>query len=253
MSVHDKPRHAVLRGAMTHVQPRRLAHPMRARADVNAASDRAVTVKDATLHRDPTSDDAGYAKGREEGHAAGLEQGLSDAKQRVERAMLAARQEFEQLATRRLQDFGAEATARLSQLERLLAGLEPAVTKRLLELETDAVALAYAAVCRILGEQAVQPQGIARVVRQGIEQLRGSELLEIRMNERDLHALSSEEQGRRLQASVPQVKWVADAGVEAGGCIVETTAGRLDARLDTQLDALRSLWTQPRDEGMATR
>ena len=31
----------------------------------------------------------------------------------------------------------------------------------------------------------------------------------------------------------------------AGGCLIDTTAGGLDARLDTQLAALRKLWLAP--------
>ena len=37
---------------------------------------------------------------------------------------------------------------------------------------------------------------------------------------------------------VQQLHLVADEGIAQGGCVVETTVGRLDARLDRQLDAI---------------
>lgn len=238
MSGVKKRPEGVLRGAPTHAQPRQLPR---------APRQGAAAIGGAPVVAPAGEFDAGYQHGLEQGRAAGLQEGLQGAQQRIDDAMRAARQEFEQVAGRRLQEFKSEADARLSQLQRLIAAFDVAAARRLVELESDAIALAYAAVCKLLGEQAAHASTIAALVQRAMAQLRGSTLLAVRMNERDLRALASDEQGRRLQTATPQVQWIADPAVTLGGCLVDTTAGTLDARLDTQLTALRSLWSVPPD------
>lgn len=241
MTTTDKRRHGVLRGAVTHAQPRHLARPLKPSSEGAAPGGRDSNAPGHALAR-TASMDPGYALGLEAGRAAGMQQGLEGAQQRVDEAMRAARQEFEQVAGQRLQEFKTEAGARLAHLERILAGLEAATAKRVAELESDAIALAYGAVCKILGDRACDAPTVAAIVQQGMAQLPGSTLLTVRMNEADLRALLGDEQGRRLQAAAPQVKWIADPAVATGGCLFDTAAGSLDARLETQLMALRALW-----------
>ncbi len=235
MNTAKKRGDGVLRGAATYAQPRHLPRSPRHAGGGAAAVAR------------PAAADADYRLGLEQGREAGLREGLQDAQQRVDDAVRTARQEFEQVASQRLQEFKTEAGARLAQLERMLAGFEASTARRVAELESDAIALAYGAVCKLLGDQAADVATIAAIVQQGMAQLRGSTLLAVRMNEGDLRALLGDEHGRRLQAAAPQVKWLADAAVTTGGCLIDTTAGSLDARLETQLSALRALWLTPPD------
>jgi flagellar biosynthesis/type III secretory pathway protein FliH len=68
----------------------------------------------------------------------------------------------------------------------------------------------------------------------------------LRLHPADL-ALVERERPRLIARLAPSVelRLVADEVVGRAGCIVETAAGRLDARLATQLDALeRALGTQ---------
>jgi flagellar assembly protein FliH len=234
----------VLRGVATHANPRHL--PRSPRQGFVPASPVVHAAVDAAP---PTPAQAGYREGLELGRAAGLQQGLEGAQQRVDEAVKAARVEFEEAAKQRLEQFKAEAGARLAQLEQLLAAFESASARRVAELESDAIALAYGAVCKVLGTQAASPAAIAGLVQQAMAQLRGSAIVAVRMNERDLRALLNDDQGRRLRAAAPQVEWIADAAVAAGGCLVDTTAGSLDARLETQLAALQALW---RGDGAGT-
>ena len=237
MSAPKKHDDWVLRGAGTHALPRHLPRSPR---HVFAAS---TPVVHATLGTAPaTPGEAGYQEGVELGRAAGLQQGLEGAQRRVDDAVTAARRDFEEKAGRRLQEFQAEANARIGQLDKLLAAFDAATASRIADLEADAIALAYGAVCKVLGAQAGMPAAVAGLVQQALAQLRGSAIIAVRLNERDLRVLMGDEQGRRLKASAPQVEWVTDASVAAGGCLVDTTAGGLDARLETQLSALLGLW-----------
>ena len=61
----------------------------------------------------------------------------------------------------------------------------------------------------------------------------------LRVHPDDLAAIEqSRAQWLRRIASAASVRVVADASVGRDGCVVETPVGRLDARLQTQLDAL---------------
>ena len=239
MTSTDKRRQDVLRGAATHVLPRTLSRPQR-QAGATAGERDMQSAHEAVAGVDGAADV--YAQGLEAGRAAGMQQGLEGAQKRVDDALRVARQEFEQVAGHRLQEFKSEANLRLAQLERLLENFESAAKQRVKELESDAIALAYGALCKILGDQGRDPATIAAIVRQGMVQLSGSALIAVRMNEADLRVLLGDEQGRRLQAAAPQVKWLADTSVTAGGCLFDTAAGSLDARLETQLATLRALW-----------
>ena len=236
MTARKKP-DGVLRGAATHAQPRSLPRSPRQRAEGTAASAQGTAGAELTVPCGPGHGD-GYQQGLEEGRAVGLQ----GAQQRVDEAVRKARQDFEGVANQRLEEFKSEASARLAHLERVLASFETATARRVAELEDDAIALAYGAVCKLLGEQAGGAAAIGGIVRQAMAQLRGSTLLAVRMNESDLRTLLGDEQGRRLQAAAPQVKWTADPAVAAGGCLIDTTAGSLDARLEMQLASLRALW-----------
>jgi flagellar assembly protein FliH len=229
MSAERNPSAGVLRGAATHVQPRRLARPR----PVDAAAP--VDVAPPTLV-------PGYEQGFEVGRQAGFEQGLLDAQRQIGEAVAHKRAELEQAVEARLSEVEAEAAKRLERLDNVLSGLEGALVKRLAEVEADAVALAFAAVCKLIGDQAGQAEAVGRILRQGFEALRGAPLLAVRMNEADLRVLQSHPQWRQTLANTPQVRWIADAAVAMGGCLFETPSGTLDARLDTQLDALRSKW-----------
>jgi len=67
----------------------------------------------------------------------------------------------------------------------------------------------------------------------------GRESVLLRVHPDDLASLAGTQAEWLAEASVKaDVKLIADATVGRYGCVVETAVGRLDARLQTQLDAL---------------
>jgi flagellar assembly protein FliH len=67
----------------------------------------------------------------------------------------------------------------------------------------------------------------------------GKEAVLLRVHPDDLARLAAERAAWLTELGVQaEVKLVADPAVGRSGCVVETAVGRLDARLDTQLDAL---------------
>lgn len=101
-------------------------------------------------------------------------------------------------------------------------------------LQEDAVELAFGIVCRVLGEQAATRAGIQAMLQVQLAGLRERRDLTIRLHPADcaLMAAAEVEGGAAL-------RYVPDTAVELGGCLIESAAGTLDARLEYQLGQLR--------------
>lgn len=175
----------------------------------------------------------------------GLRTGLADAQARVDEAV---RQHVEQWQSRaqaeraaEQQDVQATLTARgleTDRLARVVQQLDAAVDARLASLEDDAIELAFATVCQMIGTRAMTRELVADGVRQAITQLSGATLHRVRLHRDDLALLADDP----LRAAHPSVEWVADSAVTQGGCLLESAQGTLDTRLDRQLERLREVW-----------
>lgn len=150
------------------------------------------------------------------GHAAGLEQG--------ERAA---------------EDAVAAQVARVSALAQALAQAKRALLE---ENQDMLVEIAFTATCRMLGRHAATRAGIESMVLTLIENERDLETLSVRLHPRDAGLLGAV--GARLD---PRIRIEADAGVELGGCLVDSARGTLDARLERQLQYLRAALTAVRE------
>jgi flagellar assembly protein FliH len=181
-----------------------------------------------------------FEQGREEGRLQGIAEGREAGRAAVEREARAT---------------GEATAARLEKLDRLLAALPGEIGRRLENAEDDMIALCHAAVCRILGEELLTPEGIAQHVRQAIREGGPSAFggghgqLAIHVHPRDLAALESDPAlaaWLRQHATSGAVQWAADERVRLGGCIIRSVEGSLDARLETQLAALGRLLEEKR-------
>lgn len=117
----------------------------------------------------------------------------------------------------------------------LAAALAAARTAMIADAEEAALELAFVAVCRILGEGAASRDTVLRLVQAGAQAMREQEQVCIRLHPLDLELLE-----RGGPAPDTGVQYRADATIELGGCVIESGAGTLDARLETQLGRLRA-------------
>jgi flagellar biosynthesis/type III secretory pathway protein FliH len=88
----------------------------------------------------------------------------------------------------------------------------------------------------------VEPDALTAIAAQALAASRArAGLIKLRVNPDDRAALERDEARRallaRFEGSV-ELELVDDAAITRGGCVVETAAVRLDARLETQLAAL---------------
>ncbi len=174
-------------------------------------------------------------EGRQQGVAQGLREGRETAIQEVGREA----ELLHQGLLARIEKLDACLVAFSEQLHlRLNARLDAA--------GDEMIALCHEVICRLVGEQAVQRPVVAAMVRAAIVECCGAEgstrdPLTVRVHPGDLDALASDEglASWLARQDVRGVRWRSDPRVALGGCIVESSRGRLDARLEAQLAALR--------------
>lgn len=155
------------------------------------------------------------SEGHEQGTAAGYAEGLRQARDEVDAAAQAQRESFEALVA-------SITDARNNAFERVVE---------------DAVALAFAATCRILGEAFVTAEGVRAAVGHALRQAEADGEVVVRVARSDLDRLYGADP---VGVDGRAVKLVADPSISMGGCVIETPAGALDARLETQILALRA-------------
>ncbi len=166
----------------------------------------------------------------------------------------AARRGFEEgyregweAALREAGDMTAAAAALLESVERArreaLSSLDREVAEMALEVGEKLA----------LQRLEVDPESLLEMVRAVVYRAADRRTLRIRMHPRDLHLLG--EVRRRLASSFADVEGlelVEDPGMRPGGCVVETVAGTIDARLETRLDRVRAA-VFPEEEGESQR
>jgi len=155
-----------------------------------------------------------YADAEKRGHAAGLEKG-----ERAGQQMLQVQAE---------------------RLKSLVVQIGQARRQTMADAEDTLVEIAFAAVCRILGEQGASREALQRIVGDAVASAREREQLAVRLHPDDVALLRSSATGVD-----DEIRLSADTGVKLGGCIVDSGTGSLDARFETQLcllaDALRAV------------
>lgn len=130
---------------------------------------------------------------------------------------------------------GAEKAAQeyaqeLAKLRSALEGLLSYKDALRVDAEREVLDLAFAVARRIVRRELTIDNQIAlAIVRSCLKDFAGSETRRIRVNERDVE-LVREQLGTPLEVEV-----ISDPSVSAGGAVLETDQGRLDARIETQL------------------
>jgi type III secretion system HrpE/YscL family protein len=107
------------------------------------------------------------------------------------------------------------------------------------DAEREAVELALRAAEKIMGRE-VERGAAAEIVTQALTAVRRARRIRVRVSPADLEAVRAREAAlvARL-APGAGFELCEDPAVPRGGCIVETEGGSIDARLETQIGALR--------------
>jgi len=143
---------------------------------------------------------------------------------------------------------------KMARLDTLAASLQEERERFFARMEPELVRLAMSIAEKIIGQELeLRPEAVLDIIRAAMKRLRDREELRISVNPRDVERVK--EAREDLISAVDGVKRIdiiEDRRVEAGGCVIESANGTLDARLRTQLDevgsALQGLLPELEDE-----
>jgi flagellar assembly protein FliH len=175
---------------------------------------------DAMLAGAQAQVDAAIAAAREEGYRDGMAQGVAQA---------------------------AAAAAAFAEAGR---GLELVAEQLRDDAVREATALAVEVAARVLrAELAVRPERVAEVVRGAIRRAADRSSLVARVSPRDLAACRAAAPAIMEQmGGISRLDVVDDPRVSPGSCLLETTAGDVDATVESQLGRILDALAAPPDE-----
>lgn len=138
-----------------------------------------------------------------------------------------------------IEDGQREFAAQGEQMAALLESLGALRNELLSEVEDDVVAIVFQAVTAIIGNALAERVGVVEVVRQVIGQVRDRENLIVRVSNKDFALIKDAHAHDNCVGQ--RVEVLAEPRILPGGCLVESSAGTLDGRLEVQLQSLREL------------
>ena len=127
------------------------------------------------------------------------------------------------------------------KVESALSALEQAHEAALTNLQTSVGEVAFAAVCRLVGQKAGSQEFVLDLVEHTCAQLRGDVMATARLHPRDIHTLRELLQDRELRVRSLELKVVPDESIELGGCVIEAASGQYDGGLESQLRRLHAV------------
>jgi len=157
------------------------------------------------------------AEAQHQGHQEGLERGMAEARVRVEQALEA-----------------------VAAAERAMAEMHD---RYVAEAEAAAVDLAFQIAEKVIGTTiATDREAVLGVVSGALLRTTDREHLVLEVNPGDFELVrdSAAELAARL-GGISRMEVVSERRVEAGGCVVRTEAGEIDARVSAQLERVRQL------------
>lgn len=157
--------------------------------------------------------------GKQQGHAAGLQQGLEEAK----------RQMADQLR-QTVDNCNAMVTAAEQDARRILLEAEPKIIDLVLAISRKI----------IYDEVEERPAVVLRIVRGALERVRDQNQIIIHVSPDDYEfILQSRQQLQVVVGADRTLTLTADVVLGKGSCLIETSFGTVEAGIDTQLESIR--------------
>jgi flagellar assembly protein FliH len=166
------------------------------------------------------------AEGFQTGHAQGVVEGKKEGRQQ---ALEEARKEF------------AEQNRQLrANLEQVFSHFEAERNHLMAQAHQDLLALALAIARKVTYRHLeIDPGLVIDNVKTAVNLVASRSLVEVKMNSKDIEQfelLDGEKAGKLL--NLDHIKIIKDGNVEAGGCVITTNNGKIDAQVSTQLQNL---------------
>lgn len=128
----------------------------------------------------------------------------------------------------------------IRQLTRALASARNEYDRMLAQSEEDMLELAVRMAERIVRRQIeLAPESVAAIARGCLELVRERRQIIIYANPLDVPQLEAWREDLTQSVEARSLHFEPDPQIGRGGCMIETEAGRVDARLDVQLDSFK--------------
>lgn len=160
------------------------------------------------------------------------------ARKRADELIAAAEESSENIRARAYREGREEAESEL--IENILATREERA-QVLTTVERDVLKLAVKLAEKVIGRELKQDEnGRGEIVHNALRSARQQEMLTVRVSADDLPLLERLREKIDRFGRAQYIDFVADQAVKEGGCIIESTSGTIDARLETQLRILEN-------------
>jgi flagellar assembly protein FliH len=165
---------------------------------------------------------------RESGYQAGYAQGYADGEREATRHL-----------TQRAND---ERTAYREDLTTFIVHIEAERQRTWAEMEPQMVGIIFDLAKQVIKQEIEASRTVAlSLVRNSLRRVAESGTLRIRVHADDLATVrANREDLLSLVDGIPHIEIIEDRRVGPGGCLVETDAGNIDARIETQLEEVSS-------------
>jgi flagellar assembly protein FliH len=133
-------------------------------------------------------------------------------------------------------------------IESALAAMTAAHDETWAKFESSVGEVAFASVCRLVGDKWASPALLFGFVEQVCAQLRADTVATVRMNPHDVETLrravpTSALEGDELRIRALALTLVADVAIQPGGCLVDAASGQYEGGLESQLRRLHVVLT----------
>lgn len=129
---------------------------------------------------------------------------------------------------------------RLNKLNTVIEGISEGGKTILESKSEDILEIVYAATTKIIRSEMPSVPHIKKVITDTIKDIQNNENITIRLSHEDYNALQ-DELFTNGEIDLAKNEIIKDSGVSVGGCIVETSNGSIDTRLETQLMHFKEL------------
>jgi flagellar assembly protein FliH len=119
-------------------------------------------------------------------------------------------------------------------------------------LQDTVIEVVLAAVGKLVGDTECDRDRVVAIVEQMARNVEGSHGIRVRISPGDFDLLDGHEWVPPNCNGGPPLEFAPDERIKLGGCIIETSHGDLDARLETQLRRLKEVLIETRSKQVAT-
>jgi flagellar assembly protein FliH len=160
---------------------------------------------------------------KQQAYAEGYEKGAVEGKQIVLDEMQQILHEAVENAQRVVDNAGKEAKEMILAAERQIVDIALAVASKILAREIEE-----------------NPFVVLPIVKAALEKVRDQEQIVVRVGVEDFDAVLHAKQDLQIMIGREHdLKIMADRTIEAGSCVIDTSYGMVDARMDTQFESLK--------------